>query len=328
MNNINKIEIINKLSQEMKNVLKQQEEESDKNPAQSDNSYLSMRLQYQKERAFWNQGGPIMEQTLDVKVSFENKTIASRIYYPKNKKYSSCLFYIHGGGFIVGDINTHDRIMRIMAEGSQCIVIGIDYSLSPEAKFPQAIMECIAVTDYFRQRADQFQFDMSSIGYAGDSAGAHIAMATFLWLRDHRQDTSFVKSLILYYGLYGLKDSRSIRLYGNALDGLTEEELKLYQDMYLTKEQESQSPYYCFFNNDLTARMPACFIASSEFDPLLDDSEALYAILKDKKIACEYKMYPGVLHGFLHYSKMMASAKQAITDGANYFKIQISDSDK
>ena len=184
-------------------------------------------------------------------------------------------------------------------------------------------MECIAVTHYFRQHADKYNLYAESVGYAGDSAGAHIAMATFLWLRDSHQDTSFIKALVLYYGLYGLNDSRSIRLYGNALDGLTEEELKLYQDMYLAESQDSQSPHYCFFNNDLTSKIPPCFIASSEFDPLLDDSEALYAILHDKKIDCEYKMYPGVLHGFLHYSKMMASSKQAITDGANYFKARI-----
>lgn len=323
MNKLNKLGLVEKLSEEMKSVIKQQEVNALGADTPSDSSYPSIRCQYQKERAFWNQGGPVMDQVLDVKVPFNNMTITARVYYPKDKKYMSCLFYIHGGGFIVGNLDTHDRIMRIMAEESQCTVIGIDYSLSPEAKFPQAILECIAVTDYFRQHADKYQINASSIGYAGDSAGAHIAMATFLWLRDHHQDTSFIKALVLYYGLYGLKDSRSIRLYGNELDGLTEEELKLYQDLYLSEQQDSQSPYYCFFNNDLTCGMPSCFIASSEFDPLLDDSEALYAILKDKKVDCEYKMYPGVLHGFLHYSKMMESSKQAIADGANYFKERI-----
>lgn len=323
MNKINKIELMGKLSDEMKSVIKQQEINGLGDNAPSDSSYPSIRLQYQKERVFWNRGGPVMDKILEVEVPLNNMTIATRVYYPKQIKYVSCLFYIHGGGFIVGNLDTHDRIMRIMAEESQCAVIGIDYSLSPEAKFPQAILECIAVTDYFRQYADKYQINASSIGYAGDSAGAHIAMAIFLWLRDYHQDTSFIKALVLYYGLYGLKDSRSIRLYGNELDGLTEEELKLYQDLYLAESQDSQSPYYCFFNNDLTSNMPPCFIASSEFDPLLDDSEVLYAILKDKKVDCEYKMYQGVLHGFLHYSKMMESSKQAIADGANYFKLRI-----
>ncbi|WP_159566642.1 acetyl esterase [Budvicia diplopodorum] len=323
MNNINKISLLEKLSHEMQQVIKQQEINTTIDNQRSDGSYAAMRTQYQKEREYWNQGGPVMDHTLAVDVPFENTTISTKVYYPKHKEYASCLFYIHGGGFIVGNLDTHDRIMRIMAEESQCTVIGINYSLSPEAKFPQAILECIAATDYFRQHADQFKIDTSSIGYVGDSAGAHIAMATFLWLRDHRQDTSFIKALVLYYGLYGLKDSRSIRLYGNALDGLTEEDLQLYQEMYLQQPQDNQSPYYCFFNNDLTQQMPACFIASSEFDPLLDDSETLYAILKDKNVDCEYKMYPGVLHGFLHYSKMMASSKRAITDGAHYFRAHI-----
>lgn len=323
MNKTNKIDLMKKLSPAMKSIIKWHEINKLESQAPSDNSYPAIRRQYQKERKHWNQGGPNMTKIVEIEVPFKNTTISTRIYYPKHINHSSFLFYIHGGGFIVGNLDTHDRIMRIIATESQCAVIGIDYSLSPEAKFPQAIMECITVTHYFRQHADKYNLNAESVGYAGDSAGAHIAMATFLWLRDHHHDTAFIKALVLYYGLYGLKDSRSIRLYGSALDGLTEEELKFYQDMYLAEPQDSQSPHYCFFNNDLTSKMPPCFIASSEFDPLLDDSEALYAILRDKKIDCEYKMYPGVLHGFLHYSKVMVSSKQAITDGANYFKAHI-----
>jgi len=321
MNNKNKVEIFSRLSPDMQNVLNYQLE----NPPQQEsapaaNDYAAIRLAYEKERQFWNQGGPEMAQTLNINVPFNNHLVPTRLYYPKTQQSKSVLFYIHGGGFCVGSINTHDRIMRILAEESQCIVIGIEYTLSPDAKFPQAIKEIVAVVHYFRERADEFFLNKHSIGFTGDSAGAHLSVAAFLWLRDKIHDCQFVKGLVLYYGLYGLKDSRSIRLYGNSWDGLTEEDLAFYRDIYLNDADDENSSYYCFFNNDLTINMPACYIASCEFDPLLDDSEALYAILKDQGVNCEYKMYPGVMHAFLHYSKMMTISYDAITDGAHYFK--------
>lgn len=324
MNNKNKVEILSKLSQEMQDVLNfQLAHQPQQETEQSDTDYSASRRHYEEERQFWNQGGPEMAQTLNIDIPFKNSMLTTRLYYPKNKKNNAILFYIHGGGFCVGSLNTHDRIMRILAQESQCAVIGIDYSLSPDAKYPQAIEEIVAAIHYFRERADAFSLNPHFIGLAGDSAGAHLAVASFLWLRDEIGNSDFIKGLILYYGLYGLKDSCSMRLYGNKWDGLTEEDLAFYRDIYLNNSKEENSPYYCFFNNDLTVNMPACFIGSCEFDPLLDDSKALYTVLTEKDVKCEYKMYPGVMHAFLHYSKMMKISYDAITDGANYFKQQI-----
>ncbi len=100
---------------------------------------------------------------------------------------------------------------------------------------------------------------------------------------------------------------------------MTEADLNYYQEMYLKRDEDINAVYHCLFNNDLSQNIPPCFIASSEFDPLLDDSEALYKILDHHSISCEYKMYPGKLHAFLHYPKVMKAANQALANGTRFF---------
>ncbi|MGI2258900.1 acetyl esterase [Shewanella sp. GXUN23E] len=318
---MNKIDVLSRISDEMREAL-------NANPpatTQTDESdpLRRMRANYNLDRQFWNQGGPQMQRTLNVSVPFGDQTIQTRIHYPSSDKPLPGIFYIHGGGFIVGNLDTHDRIMRLMAAESGCVVIGIDYSLSPEAKFPQAIEECVCVTRYFRQHASDYGLDPQQMAYAGDSAGAHLCLASFLWQRDKQMDVSFIKALLLYYGLYGLQDSRSRRLYGGCWDGLTREDLNYYEQMYLAAQDAAESPYYCLFNNDLSSHMPACFIAGSEFDPLLDDSKTLHSMLQANNLPSQYQVYEGTLHAFLHCSRIMPIAHKAIADGAKYFLHQL-----
>lgn len=121
-----------------------------------------------------------------------------------------------------------------------------------------------------------------------------------------------------------MQDSVSWRLYGCEWDGLRQQDLDNYDNTYLGRTGSREDPYYCLFNNKLTGSIPPCFIAGAEFDPLLDDSVALFKTLQANNIPCEYKMYSGTLRAFLHYSRMMKIADDAIHDGANYFINQLS----
>ncbi len=147
-----------------------------------------------------------------------------------------------------------------------------------------------------------------------------LALASALWLRDKHIRCGNVIAILLWYGLYGLQDSVSRRLFGGAWDGLTREDLDMYEKAYLRNEEDRESPWYCLFNNDLTRDVPPCFIASAEFDPLIDDSRLLHQTLQAHQQPCEYKMYPGTLHAFLHYSQnQMTIADDALQDGARFF---------
>lgn len=320
MNPKNKIKVLDLISPEMQSVMHFYA--NNPAPIPVDASYHSMRQAYIEDRKYWNGEAPAMHCIHDIQVPTQYGNILTRLFQPI-KSPSGTLFYLHGGGFILGNLQTHERIMRLLALYSGCTVIGIDYSLSPEARYPQAIEEISTVYQYYQQHAAQLNINMQQTGFAGDSAGAMLSLASTLWLRDNAIGCANIKAVLLWYGLYGLQDSVSRRLYGGEWDGLQKQDLDDYDNAYLGKTGDREAPYYCVFNNDLTYGIPPCFIASAEFDPLLDDSLALFRTLSANNMPCEYKMYPGTLHAFLHYSRMMQISDDAIRDGANYFVKQL-----
>lgn len=284
----NKLPVLDLISAEMKTVVNTLQ--PDLPPWPATGTIAEQRQYYTLERRFWNVGAPEMA-TRAYRVPTKYGQVKTRIFYPQPDRPAT-LFYLHGGGFILGNLDTHDRIMRLLASYSQCTVIGIDYTLSPEARFPQAIEEIVAACCYFHQQAEDYQINMSRIGFAGDSAGAMLALASALWLRDKQIDCGKVAGVLLWYGLYGLRDSVTRRLLGGVWDGLTQQDLQMYEEAYLSNDADRESPYYCLFNNDLTREVPPCFIAGAEFDPLLDDSRLLYQTLAAHQQPCEFKLYP------------------------------------
>ncbi len=319
MNTANKLDVLSMLSPQQAEVIRIQNEMAKDAFSTDGVSYDELRANYTKERAYWNEGGPEMVEKRDLFVEGATKQIPVRLLRPVAGTNQPCIFFIHGGGFTVGNNDTHERIMRIIAAESGAVVIGIDYSLAPEAKFPVALHECAAVFRYFRANAAEYGIDATKLGFAGDSGGAAMSMSTYLYLRDEGDDISCVKALLLYYGMYGLADSGAFRLYGGVWDGMTKEDLDFYLSQYLAKPEDKESPYINAYNNDLTRDMPPCFIVTAELDPLVDDSKTLYTILKAKGFDCEYIDYKGALHAFLHYSRVMDDAFDALQRGAQFF---------
>ena len=143
---------------------------------------------------------------------------------------------------------------------------------------------------------------------------------TWGW-REEAGDAAFVKCLLLFYGWFGLTDSASMRLLGGPWDGLAEEDWQFYMGLYAEDpEALAQEPYANLFINDLTRDMPACYIAAAEFDPLRDDSACLAAICEQYGIPCRYEMFEGVIHAFLHYTKMLDAANDALEHAATFYR--------
>lgn len=320
-NSINKLDTIKRLSLQMAEVLRLQDEISKDAFNTVGLGYEEVRENYIKERHFWNEGGPKMKREEDLAVTCRyGHNVMTRIHCPNDKDVNDVIFYIHGGGMVVGNNDTHSRIMRILAENTDAVVIGIDYSLAPEAVYPKAIHEVADVCTYYCENAQKYGINPKKIGFAGDSGGANLSMGATLYLRDNGFDLGNIKSLLLYYGAYGLTDSISMRQYGGIWDGLTEEDLKFYRATYLGESNIEEAPYYNCYLNDLTKNVPPCFIVGCELDPLVDDSKLLYTILKENNIDTEYIEYKGSIHAFLHYSKVMDDAVDALLQGARFFK--------
>lgn len=276
---------------------------------------------YKDERKFWNEGGPIPAKVVEETVPGPNGPIPVRLHYPVvSDKPLGVTVYLHGGSFMLGNNDTHSRVMRIFAQESNTVVIGVDYRLAPAFKFPSWVDETVAVIRHFHQHGAAYGLDPEDMAVCGDSAGAFMTLSAFLYLRDHGEDISYIRSLILYYGAYGMMDSPSYRRWGNDVDGMMREEQPLLYRPAIMTEQDAKDPYFDMFSNDLTHDIPPSFICCGTIDPLVDNSTLLYEILQDKGQPCELKLYPGVMHSFLHYSRMMEDSWDALRRGGQFVR--------
>ncbi len=272
-----------------------------------------LRRIYNGERRYWNADGPDLPEINDDAIPGPVGAIPLRFYFPNSKRPLPGLVYLHGGGFVLGNLDTHDRIMRLLAQKSGAAVIGVDYRLSPEHKFPTALEEAAAVLKYLRKKGSQSGIDADRLAMGGDSAGANISVGTSLMLRTEYAD--LLNLLVLFYGIYGLRDSGSRRLFGGPEDGLGEENLAFYQECYLNRDEDTADPRFNVLGADLRG-LPRLFIGAVEHDPLFDDSMTLKKIADADGVPNELKIYRGVLHGFLHLSRMVDTAVQALEDAA------------
>lgn len=207
---VNKPDFFSLITPQMKEVIEHIKQWNEAHPPTAD-----WRQDYIDERVFWNEGGPVPAKTVEETVQGPYGPIPVRLHYPDLSAPKGVTVYIHGGSFALGNNDTHSRIMRILAQESDTVVIGVDYRLAPENRFPVQLMETVTVIRYFHEHGAEYGLDPNDISVAGDSAGAWLVLAAALYLRDEDKDVSYVNSLLLYYGAYGMADSPSWRLYGN-----------------------------------------------------------------------------------------------------------------
>lgn len=315
---MNKIDVPSLWSEQMgAAVAKQQELAAD--AYSTDQTFEEMRLAYNTERRFWNEGGPTMAETWDARVATPHGDVSVRSYRPVAQEILPVIFYIHGGGWVLGNLDTHDRVCRMLADRTGANVIAIDYTLAPEAKYPQAVEECVAVIQSVRADASDWGIDASDYSIAGDSGGAHLSLASYLYLRDELKEGKNCRSLLLFYGYYGLRDSASMRLLGGSWDGLSEADFQWYKSLFLAREEDAYAPYFDLLSNDLS-EMPACHVVGLELDPLVDDSRTLINMLRAQNQRVEYNEIPGVIHGFIHHTRMVDAAVDMLESAADFYK--------
>ncbi|MDO5146610.1 MAG: acetyl esterase [Eubacteriales bacterium] len=316
---INKQDPYPLLSEGMKKVIDYQAEHS-ADAFDTNCSWDELRRKYVEERRFWNEGGPKPHKVVNTEVEGPIGPIPVRLYYPDDKPGRNALVFIHGGGFTVGSNDTHDRMMRSIMDAARCVVIGVDYHLAPEAKFPIPLYESAAVVRYFHENALAYDISPENMGIGGDSGGANLALTVNLYLRDVFGGNDYIAALLLYYGAYGMLDGPSWRRNGTSLDGMRKEDMMAYMSYYFEDmEKEKENPYFAAFNHDLTYGIPPSYLCCGDLDPLLGDSELLYEILKSKGVRTELDVIPGVLHAFMHYGRMMDEAVFCLRKSGEFY---------
>ena len=313
-----KVDIWSRLTRQSQQAVEKSRELDAEFESQSEDPLSVAREGYNHERAYWNSLRVELASVRDFSIDTPAGTVPVRLYKPQVDKVLPVLVYVHGGGYILGNLDTHDRICRLLATKSGWAVLAVDYTLAPEKQFPTQPDQVLAVLQYVAANGAEMGVDGARLAIGGDSAGAYFSLAATLDARNLGGPP--VCAQLLFYGAFGLIDSASRRLYGWAdLDGLDEEESTSFLDQYVRNPEDRNHPRVNLLKSDM-AGLPPTFIGAVAYDPLRDDSLVLAEFLEERGVNHRLVMYEGVLHGFIHYSLIEPKAVQAIDDGAEFLK--------
>lgn len=275
-------------------------------------------------RAPWARGGPEMAATRELTIPTGNHgAVRARLLSPiAEPGRRGVLLFLHGGGFTTFSIDTHDRVMRELAARARIAVLGVDYALSPEAKFPVALDQVVAVIDWLTVHGANHGLDVDKLAIGGDSAGANLALGACLRLRD-RGDGDRVAAMLCAYGFFDDDIATgSHHLHGGDDKILTTTELGGFLDNYLGGTPHRDDPFALPGRADLRD-LPPSFHIIAECDPLADGDRALADRLAAAGCEVRAETYPGAVHSFLEAVSISSLADRAFTDSAAWLAARL-----
>jgi acetyl esterase len=268
----------------------------------------------------WVQGGPVMHRTEELMAG--ELPVRIRIHHPDASTDKPALIYVHGGGWTVFSIDTHDRLMREYAARSGCAVVGVDYSLSPEFPYPRALHEIAGLVGWLREHGTDHGIDPARLAIGGDSAGGNLALATALMLRD-RGDGAALRAMLFNYGVFDGDARPSYQRYDGDDYMLTANEMAFFWRNYLGDGDLPQDPYARPVLADTTGLPPAYFCIA-ECDILADENLAMAERLHKDGVPAEEHLYPGATHSFLEAVEHSPLAARALDDASAWLRARLS----
>jgi len=261
-----------------------------------------------------------MYQVVDsnIPVSTDNRSgdtsIKIRTYYPTTKAAQKTLVYFHGGGCVIGSIDTHDRFCRYLAIHGNMNIISVDYRLSPEYKFPTPICDAIDAWNFIHENCEKFDIDPQHIGVGGDSAGAYLACLIGLNTLQTALPVQAKVKPVFQFLIYPMLDlqgiTQSYRCFNKHLL-LTRDLMDYFRQHYLNSLDEVTLPLASPLMTEDISGSPDSYILTLGFDPLRDDGLAYAERLKAAAIATHHEHYDDCMHGFISMTSLSARAKQA-----------------
>lgn len=222
------------------------------------------------------------------------------------------LLYFHGGGFVIGNLETHDSLCRQMALRTGCAVLAVDYRLAPEHPFPAAVDDCWAALAWLATAAPGLGLDRARIAVGGDSAGGTLAAVTALHARDIREQLGLTLALQLLItpGATAHADTDSHRRFaqGHLLDAET---IAWFFNQYIPSERREDWRFAPLRADDHEDVAPACLILA-EADPLIDEGIAYADLLRANGNAVRLELYRGVTHDFIKMGRSIPEASEAL----------------
>lgn len=236
--------------------------------------------------------------------------VALRAYWPLGAKADEqlpALVYFHGGGWVIGDLDTHDVLCRQLANGSRCAVYSVDYRMGPEHPFPAAVEDCIAAVKFVAGRH-------KLVAVGGDSAGGNLATVTALHARDHGGPEIAFQLLI-----YPATDQRgghpSVTRNGEGYL-LTKKVMDYFQAQYLPKKGDFLDWRASPLLAKSLAGLPPAYVITAGYDPLLDEGRDYAERMAKAGVEVAYREYPDMVHGFILFGGVLDTANAAMAECA------------
>jgi acetyl esterase len=235
-----------------------------------------------------------------------------RLYRPvETSEPSMALVYFHGGGWVVGSVDTHDGITRALAKRAGIVVVSVDYRLAPEHPYPAALQDCWKAASFVLANAQELGLDPDRIGVGGDSAGGCLAAIVARKGRD--AGTPFATQLLVYPALSSRCDTQAYSLYSMGY-GLTRDAMHWYWKQYLGDYDGGTEPDISPAALQDLRRLPRAIVVTAEADVVRDEGEAYAQRLFLAGVETEGYRYDGMIHGFLRMGGVVKRSDQALDE--------------
>ena len=259
-----------------------------------------------------------IHKTEDRQIDGPNGPITLRISTPRDTGADKLpvLVQFHGGGWVIGDLDTHDNMCRYFANESDVIVVAVDYRLAPENRFPAGIEDCIAATEWVHANADSIGADNSKLAVTGDSAGGNMAAIVA------QQMKGKVAFQLLIYPATDFSDTayESREKFGGGDYFLSSEDMAWFGGHLFGDTDPTGNPMASpIVASDLSGLAPALTVTAG-FDPLRDEGKAYADALSAAGVASEYKCYDGTIHGFVSFPGALEAGKEGLAFMASRLK--------
>jgi acetyl esterase len=240
-----------------------------------------------------------------------------RMYVGDTGWLRPALVYFHGGGFLGGDLDSHDSVCRTLAKDSGAMIIAVDYRLAPEHQFPAGVDDAYAATRWVAANVERLGIDAGNISVGGDSAGGNFA--TVVAMRCRAAGGPAITAQVLIYPVTDLSsfETESHREFGEGYL-LTRSGMQYCTRYYLADPALMRHPEVSpLLASDLTG-LPPALVITAEFDPLRDEGEAYARRLKEAGVPVSLRRYDGMIHGFVSMHGMIPDGRNAIQEAARF----------
>jgi acetyl esterase len=236
--------------------------------------------------------------------------VAMRAYRPMGTATDRlpALVFFHGGGWSIGDLDTHDVLCRQLAIGARCAVFSVEYRLAPEAPFPAAVDDCLSTTKYILENAKAFDVDPARIAVGGDSAGGNLAAVVSISLKE-----KIAFQLLIYPATDQRLGSASLARNGEGYL-LTRPLMETFRGYYLPRREDLLDWRASPLLAKSLAGLPPAFLLTAGYDPLLDEGQAYAERLAREGVEVAYRNYADMIHGFIVMGGVLDTANAAVED--------------